>query len=269
MTLPIGATLYTLPDGRDEVLAEETPVALVFDGVTQAVMMATPADLEDFLVGFALTEGLIQTAAELSDIEAVEHPKGIEVRGWLAQGAGVSFRERRRAMAGPVGCGLCGIDSLEQALRPLPDREVVLSPLARAPGGAGGGSGLTPATAARALDALRPVQTLKDVTHATHAAGFWDMAEDRIVTIREDVGRHNALDKLVGAIARAGGDMASGAVAMTSRLSVDLVQKAVVAGAGAIIAPSSPTALAVREAEAARLTVFARATGGMTQYTNG
>lgn len=257
MTLPEGATLFTLPDGRAQPLAEETPVALVFDGVTQAVMMATPADLEDFLVGFALTEGVISAAAELGDIEAVTHPKGIEVRGWLNQSAGAGFRDRRRAMAGPVGCGLCGIDSLEQALRPLDRAQLRVTR----------GEGLSLATATRALDALRPMQRLKEATRATHAAGFWSLAEDRIVAIREDVGRHNALDKLIGALARAGVDPASGALAMTSRLSVDLVQKAVMAGAGTIVAPSSPTALAVAEAEAAGLTVFARAEGGLARYT--
>lgn len=257
MTLPDGATLITLPDGRPQPLAEETPVALVFDGVTQAVMMATPADLPDFLVGFALTEGVIGSAADLGDIETVTHPKGIEVRGWLGPGAGAGFRERRRAMAGPVGCGLCGIDSLEQALRPLERALPAAKP----------GAQMSIETATRALDALRPAQRLKEATRATHAAGFWSFPENRIVAIREDVGRHNALDKLVGALAREGRDPASGALVMTSRLSVDLVQKAVMAGAGTIVAPSSPTALAVAEAAAAGLTVFARAEGGLARYT--
>jgi len=120
MTLPAGAVEVPLLSGGAAVLAEEVPVALVFEGVTQAVMMATPADLEDFLLGFALTEGMIGAAAELLRVERVAQPRGIEMRGWLASSASKRFAERRRAMAGPVGCGLCGIESLEEALRPLP-----------------------------------------------------------------------------------------------------------------------------------------------------
>ncbi len=260
MSLPEGAIRITLPDGAEQVLPEEVPVALVYDGTTQAVMMATPADLEDFLIGFALTDGLIASSAELSGVEVLRQSRGIEVRGWLASGAGVRFMERRRAMAGPVGCGLCGIDSLEQALRPL----------TRAPGrpasGGAAAAGLTPGLAARALDDLRGGQVLKDASRATHAAGFW-RPDVGIVALREDVGRHNALDKLVGGLARQGVDPARGAVVMTSRVSVDLVQKAVIAGAGALIAPSAPTALAVSEAQAAGLRLFARGPDGLTAYT--
>ncbi|HEY0212327.1 MAG TPA: formate dehydrogenase accessory sulfurtransferase FdhD [Paenirhodobacter sp.] len=262
MSLPEGAIRITLPDGTAQILPEEVAVALVFDGTTQAVMMATPADLSDFLIGFALTEGLIATAAEISGVEVVPQTRGIEVRGWLAAGPGLRFMERRRAMAGPVGCGLCGIDSLEQALRPL----------TRAPrppaGGGAAAAGLTPDLAAQALEDLRAGQVLKDASRATHAAGFW-VPGVGIRVVCEDVGRHNALDKLVGAMARQGIDAGQGAVVMTSRVSVDLVQKATVAGAGALIAPSAPTSLAVQQAQGAGLRLIARGAAGLTVFSRG
>lgn len=243
--LPTGAVRVWLGAGA-EVLAEEVPVALVYDGVTQAVMMATPADLEDFLLGFALTEGLIEAPAQLTRTEIVAQPRGIEARGWLAAPAGARFAERRRAMAGPVGCGLCGIDSLEQALRPLH------------PVTAGAIAGNPDNLARLAFDALRAGQGLQDAVRAVHAAGFW-MPGRGLIALCEDVGRHNALDKLAGRLARAGIDPKTGAVVMTSRLSVDLVQKAATIGAGALIAPSAPTALAVTEARSAGLRLIARA----------
>lgn len=254
MSLPPGAIAVTLSDGTGEVLPEEVPVALVYDGVTQAVMMATPADLEDFHLGFAMTEGLIAAPGDIREGEVVRQPRGIEVRGWLSAPAGARFIERRRLMAGPVGCGLCGIDSLEQALRPL----------SRAPAGAAG-AGLTPGTAARALEDLRAGQILKDACRATHAAGFWT-EEKGLIAVREDVGRHNALDKLVGHLLRRQIDPAEGAVVMTSRVSVDLVQKAVLVGAGCLVAPSAPTSLAVEQARSAGLRLIARAGRGLALY---
>lgn len=251
MSLPAGARRVPVPAGT-EVLAEEVPVALVYDGATQAVMMATPADLEDFVLGFALAEGLIDGPAEILRTEIVAQPRGIEARAWLAAPAGARFAARRRAMAGPVGCGLCGLDSLEQALRQLPAR-----PMRAEPG---------PAQAARALDDLRAAQALQDATRAVHAAGFWTEAGG-LISLREDVGRHNALDKLAGALARAGIATEGGAVVMTSRLSVDLVQKAATLGAAALISPSAPTALAVAEAGVAGLALIARGRDGFTRYT--
>lgn len=255
MSLPPGATRVTLPAGGAELLAEEVPVALVFDGVTQAVMMATPADLDDFLLGFALTEGLIAAPDEILRQEIMPQPRGIEARAWLAAPAGARFAARRRAMAGPVGCGLCGIDSLEQALRPLP-RHVGAAPLSGAP----------EVLARAALNALQSVQSLHDHVRASHAAALWSPVAG-ILALREDVGRHNALDKLAGALARAGIDAAQGAIVMTSRLSVDLVQKAAMIGAGTLIAPSAPTALAVTEAQAAGLALIARGGAGYLRYT--
>ncbi|MFD1747757.1 formate dehydrogenase accessory sulfurtransferase FdhD [Salipiger marinus] len=228
-------------------LPEEVPVALVFDGTTQAVMMATPADIADFAMGFALSEGIVTNPAQIREIEVVDQAAGIEARLWLTEERGEALAARRRAMLGPVGCGLCGIDSLEQALRPLP----VLPD---------SGLRLTRAEVAQATEALRDFQPLHDQTHAVHAAGFLRPGEG-IVTVREDVGRHNALDKLIGALVRAGSDPAQGAVVLTSRVSVDMVQKTVMAGCPVLIAVSAPTAQALRVAEAAGLTVaaFARA----------
>jgi len=241
--------------GRDgsravaRTLPAEEPVALVADGTTLAVMMASPADLEDFALGFALSEGLIATPGELREVEIVAQEAGIEARLWLAPGRAAALAERRRTMAGPVGCGLCGIDSLAAALRPLP-RLAETGPL------------LSAAEAAAAPAALRARQPLHDRTRAVHAAGF--VQPGRGVTLaREDVGRHNALDKLIGALARAGFDPREGAFVITSRVSVDMVQKTVTAGASVLIAVSAPTARAVDLAEAAGLTLaaFARDEG--------
>ncbi len=237
-------------DGRRVVarnLPEEVPVAMVFEGGTQAVMMATPKDLEDFATGFAVTEGFVASATEIAELEIVEHERGLEARMWLAKDRSEALKARRRSMMGPVGCGLCGIDSLEQALRDLP----VL---------AEGGVTLPFAEVAGATEALRSHQPLHDQTHAVHAAGFLQAGQG-IVISREDVGRHNALDKLIGALLRGGIDPATGAIVLTSRVSVEMVQKTVIAGAPILIAVSAPTALATRMADAAGLTLAAFARG--------
>lgn len=228
-------------------LPEETPVAMVYNGSTQAVMMATPADIADFAYGFALTEGVITALDQIQSFEAVDHPNGIEARLWLSDDRAEAMAARRRFMAGPVGCGLCGIDSLEQATRALP--RVTAS-----------GLRLSRADVAGATEALRGQQPLHDQTRATHAAGFLRPGEG-VIMAREDVGRHNALDKLIGALARQGIDPGSGAFVMTSRLSVELVQKAALAGCPMLIAVSAPTAHALRLAEAAGITLVAFARG--------
>lgn len=238
-------------EGRREVtrsLPEEVPVAMVFDGTTQAVMMATPADLEDFALGFALTEGFVATPGQIDDLEIVEHDRGIEARFWLNADRSAALDARRRHMAGPVGCGLCGIDSLEAAMRPLP----------RLPEA---GARFSRASVAGATEALRAHQPLHDRTHAVHAAGFLGV-DGGLALAREDVGRHNALDKLIGALARAGLPAADGAFVITSRVSVEMVQKTVLAGAPLLIAVSAPTAHALRLAEEAGLTLAAFARGG-------
>lgn len=238
------------PEGAREVtraLPEEVPVAVTCNGTTQAVMMCTPADLEDFARGFAFTEGYAQ-AHEVERVEIIEAEQGIEARLWIAEEAAEALGARRRAMMGPVGCGLCGIESLEEALRDLP---CVTGELLT----------LDAADAAGAMDALRAHQPLHDLTHAVHAAGF-HVPGQGIVVAREDVGRHNALDKLIGAMQRAEIDPACGAIVITSRVSVEMVQKAVLAGCPVLVAASAPTAHALRLAEGAGLTVAAFARNG-------
>lgn len=217
-------------------LPEEVPVALVFNGTTQAVMMATPCDLEDFGRGFSRTEGW----GEVQSVEVVPHTSGIEVQMWLPEDRAQDLASRRRAMAGPVGCGLCGIDSLEQAVRTVP---AVTAQLV-----------LTPDDITRAMADLRGGQALHDLTRAVHGAGFY-IPGHGIVVIREDVGRHNALDKLIGATP----DCSAGAVVLTSRVSVEMVQKTAHSGSGVILAVSAPTTLAVATAQAANITLVALA----------
>lgn len=239
-------------DGAQAVvraLPEEIPVAMVYDGATQAVMMATPQDIADFATGFSLSEGIITDPAEIEGFEEVVQPQGIEARMWLRADRRTALASRRRFMAGPVGCGLCGIDSLGEALRPLPSVSDTALRLRRS-------------DVLGATEALRARQPLHDQTRAIHAAGFLRPGEG-IVLSREDVGRHNALDKVIGAMARQGIDPASGAFVMTSRLSMELVQKCALAGCPCLIAVSAPTAQALRLAEKSGITLvaFARADG--------
>jgi FdhD protein len=238
------------PEGRMQAhraLPQEVPLAVVCNGTTLAVMMATPADIRDFATGFALTEGVIADPAEIEAYDEAHHPQGIEARLWLRGDRAAALAARRRFMAGPVGCGLCGIDSLEQATRALP---VVGRTDLR----------LTRDEVARAGEDLRARQPLHDRTHAAHAAGFL-VPGHGIVTAREDVGRHNALDKLIGALARTGIDPSAGAFVLTSRLSVELVQKCAMAGCPVLIVVSAPTAQAVDLAAGAGITVAAFARG--------
>ncbi|MCO6364957.1 formate dehydrogenase accessory sulfurtransferase FdhD [Paracoccus sp. 08] len=228
-------------------LPEETAVAMVYGGSTQAVMMATPADLEDFAVGFSLTEGIVTDPAQIERLEVLAHLRGVEAQMWIADDRTDALAARRRFMAGPVGCGLCGIDSLEEAVRALPDLS-------------GAGPVLDASQIARATDDLRGWQPLHDRTRAVHAAGF--MIPGRgIVLAREDVGRHNALDKLIGAMARQGMDAGQGAFVLTSRVSVEMVQKCALAGGAVLIAVSAPTAHALRLAQGAGITLAAFARG--------
>ena len=237
------------PEPVSRSLPDEVPVALVYDGSTQAVMMATPSDLEDFATGFSLTEGIITDAAQIEEMSIERHGEGIEVRMWLSDPQGNALTTRRRAMAGPVGCGLCGIDSLSEATRPLP--RVTARPE------------LTLAQITTATDALRAAQPLHDETHAVHAAGF--LSPQSLTLAREDVGRHNALDKVIGALARAGIDPATGAFVLTSRVSIELVQKCAIAKAGLLIAVSAPTARAVDTAQEAGITLVALCRNGSAE----
>ncbi|WP_111420629.1 formate dehydrogenase accessory sulfurtransferase FdhD, partial [Rhodoplanes roseus] len=226
---------------------EEVAVALVYDGTTEAVMMATPSDLEDFGVGFSLTEGIVTAPAEIGELSVVPGPAGIELRMWLAGDCGAGYACRRRRLAGPTGCGLCGIESLDEVARPVRPVAAIGVPFAAA-------------DVAAAVAALEASQHLKQATHATHAAGFFRPGHG-LVAAREDVGRHNALDKLAGALARDGVAGSLGAVVITSRVSVEMVQKTAAIGAPVLIAVSAPTALAVRTAESAGITLVAMARG--------
>jgi FdhD protein len=226
---------------------EETPVALSFAGTTHAVMMASPADFEDFALGFSITEGIVGSAGEIETITVEEAGAGIDIQVRLRDGANRRFEARRRRLAGPVGCGLCGIESIDEAMRAIP-------PVADA------ALALSAADIAQAVRELSARQPFHAETGAVHAAGFYVPGRG-IVAAREDVGRHNALDKLAGALARAGIDGASGAVVVTSRVSVEMVQKTAAIRAPVILAVSAPTALAVRTAEAAGMTLVALVRG--------
>jgi FdhD protein len=223
-------------------IPEETPLALTFHRETYAVMMATPADLEDFAVGFALSEGIVASPAEIAAFEVIELAQGIELRMDLAEPRQAALTRRRRRIAGPTGCGLCGIDSLAEAVRPPPAVPQ--------------GVTFSAAEIARALRAIEPLQTLHRSTHAVHAAALW-RPDAGVLALREDVGRHNALDKLVGAAARAGIAAHDALLLLTSRVSIEMVQKAAVLGAPVLVAVSAPTAHAVRLAEAAGMTLAA------------
>jgi len=231
----------------ERVVAEETPVALTYNGATQAVMMATPADLEDFATGFSLTEGIVATPDDIHEMDIAPAVHGIDIRMWLAGDAADRLLARRRYLLGASGCGMCGLESLAEADRSLP---VVGTP-----------ARVAPEMVAAALAAMTGAQTLNAATHAVHAAAFW--RPEGPLLLREDVGRHNALDKLVGAMARAGADPAEGLVLLSSRISVEMVQKAAMLGAPVLVAISAPTALAIRTAGRAGITLVgvARADG--------
>ena len=235
-------------------VAEEVPVALVYDASTEAVMMATPADLEDFAYGFSLNEGLIGAIDEVQKLDIVTGEHGIEARMWLKPDRGQAVAARRRSRTGPTGCGLCGVESLEDALRVRGriEADLVISPI----------------DIVTAVASLEDHQPLGRLTRAVHAAGLWTLREGMNL-VREDVGRHNALDKLAGALARQGLDPRQGAVVLTSRVSVEMVQKVVAMGTPVLIAISAPTALALQTADAAGLTVVAVARGdGFEVFTH-
>jgi FdhD protein len=246
-SLPRIAWQRGLAAAGERAVAEETAIALTYNRVTYAVMMATPADLEDFAIGFSLAEGIVARADEVEECAAVEVAQGIELRMWLPDARMAAVERRRRRLAGPTGCGLCGLESLADAMRP--------------PAAVTAEARYTPGELSAAMAALPDAQALNRQTRAAHAAGFW--TSGALLAVREDVGRHNALDKLAGALARAGVAGGQGVLLLTSRVSVEMVQKAAVLGAPVLVAVSAPTALAVRMAEAAGITLaaIARADG--------
>lgn len=236
-------------------IPEETAIALTYNGGTAAVMMATPADLEDFAVGFSLTEGIVASASAIRSLEVVPEADGIELRMWLDEADATRLSERRRMIAGPTGCGLCGLDSLKEAVRPV-------AHVAR-------GGHVTAQQIMQAVASVAPAQVLNHETRAVHAAAFWHL-DKGLVALREDVGRHNALDKLCGALNRQGIEASGGIVLLTSRVSIEMVQKAAATGARVVAAVSAPTALAVRTAEAAGITLIGIARAdGFEVFTHG
>ena len=236
------------PDGTRRAVTRgwvpEAPVALEFNGLAYAVMMATPADLEDFATGFALGEGLAAAPSDVTDIAIAEVEHGWVIRAQLA-GLGIDkLTERVRTRVAESSCGLCGIENLAEVARPLP-------PVAPHPP-------IAPAAIFTALAALRPLQALGRRTGAAHAAAFAG-TDGTIEFLREDVGRHNALDKLVGAMALAGRTFGQGFVLSTARCSYEIVEKAVRAGATTLVCVSLPTSLAVERAAVAGLSLWALA----------
>jgi FdhD protein len=228
-------------EGR-RAIPEETAIALTYNGGTYAVMMATPQDLEDFAVGFSLTEGVVGSAKDIESFETVEMDDGIELRMWLGQPIAARLSERRRHIAGPTGCGLCGIDSIVEATRPA----TII----------GSGREFSPGQIMDAMQSIHTLQKINIETRAVHAAAFWT-PEQGVVALREDVGRHNALDKLAGSLARSQADADRGIVLLTSRISVEMVQKTASIGASVLVSVSAPTALAVNMAEKANITLAA------------
>ena len=226
----------------ERVIAEETAVAFTYNGTSYAVMMATPQDLEDFAVGFTVTEGLVTAPHEIEHLDVLELDAGIELQMRLREARAGALAARRRYLAGPTGCGLCGIGSLTEAMRPL-------TPLA-------GHVAVAPRDIMRAIGALSDLQVINQQTRAVHGAAVFSPADDSLI-MREDVGRHNALDKLCGVLLRDNISRQSGFALVTSRLSIEMIQKAATVGISILVAVSAPTALAVRAAGAAGMTLVA------------
>ena len=224
-------------------MAAEAPIALVFNGISHAVMMATPSDLEALGIGFALSEGIIAARSECYGIDVHVHARGCEVQMEISARAAAAIKERRRAIEGRTGCGLCGIESLQQL------------DLGAPPVDAAARIEVAPAAVSRAFAALPARQLLNGETGAVHAAG-WATPDGNLEDVMEDVGRHNALDKLLGHRATAGRLGEPGFVIVSSRASYELVRKCARLQIGALAAISAPTSLAVDVARGARMQLY-------------
>lgn len=235
--------LNTSQQNVQEYIAEEVPIALVYNGISHAVMLATPRDLEDFAIGFSLSEEIVKSHKEIYDIELDVVEKGVEVRLTIASEQFSLLKERRRSIAGRTGCGLCGTESIDFAIRALPELQISQPNALRAD------------SISQAFSQLFDRQKLHSLTGAVHAAAWADF-NGEIQAVREDVGRHNALDKLIGTLAKANTDFDNGFVLLTSRASSEMVQKSALVGINIIAAVSAPTGLAIRLAEKSRLTLM-------------
>jgi FdhD protein len=239
---------------RLETIAEETPVAIIYNGIPHVVMMATPQDLEDFALGFSMTEELIPAPTDLLKVECIRYSQGIEIQASVTPACEEVIAGRTRRLTGRTGCGICGADSVSAVLKQLHPVEDSVS--------------IRSSALLTALESLVSHQSLNAAAGAVHAAG-WAGLDGAVQVVREDVGRHNALDKLIGALLKLGTDPKSGFVVVTSRASFEMVQKTTVLGAPLMAAVSGPTGLAVRVAQQAGLTLVGFARGGHhTVYTH-
>ncbi|MEH6627530.1 MAG: formate dehydrogenase accessory sulfurtransferase FdhD [Motiliproteus sp.] len=234
-------------------LAVETPVALCYNGICHLVMMLSPQDLDDFALGFSITEGIIESPQELHQLDFNSSAEGIEINLSIAARRERGLKQRKRNLTGRTGCGLCGTDSLQQAIRPVNPVISTESP-----------SDVAVQQAVAQLDRHQPLQQL---TGAVHGAA-WCNLEGEILCIREDVGRHNALDKLIGALLCAEVDLSEGFVLISSRASYEMVHKVAAVGIANLVAVSAPTALAIKLAKEAGVNVIAFAReGSHVRYT--
>lgn len=249
-SVPARGTLHTLGGDVKAVwqVPEEVPIAVLFNSKSHAVMMGTPADFEDFAVGFALAEGIVARPADVSGVLILPSEQGYAVDLSVSEEKLNHSRMAKRTLEGRTGCGLCGIEDIKDAIR-MPGRTVPDVPL-------------SPQAVARAYEQLPAHQPMSRINRTVHAAA-WCSVDGEILTSREDVGRHNALDKLIGALARAGTDVTSGFVLMSSRCSFELVQKCAIAGIGALATVSAPTALALSLAREAHLKLAALSSRGV------
>lgn len=225
----------------EDDVAEEIPVALEYNGISHAVMMASPYDLEDFALGFSLSEGILQNQSELYDCEVIQGCDGIQVQMQVATERFVTLKDKRRNLTGRTGCGLCGAETLEQAIR-KPQATV-------------GNAMFSAAQIYAGMKSMQLQQRLQRHTGATHAAAWMEL-DGTVSLVREDVGRHNALDKLIGAMASDKRDFAAGATLITSRASYEMVQKSATLGIGFLAAISAPTSLAIKMAEETNVTLI-------------
>ena len=239
---------------RPQQIVEETPVVIVYNAIPHVVMMATPTDLEDFVLGFSVTEELIRAPSDLHAVNVVRYGQGIEVQATVDEACEAVIASRARRLSGRTGCGICGSDSIDAVMK--------------SPHSVRAGRPVRPAAIEAALQALAARQQLNALSGAVHAAA-WVRVDGTVDEVREDVGRHNALDKLIGALLRRGADPETGFVLVTSRASFEMVQKAAVFGAPLLAAISGPTGLAVRVAEQSGMTLVGFARGDrLTIYTH-